>query len=56
VDEGIRGWWCETVSLGAHLSIDLVTKRLQSEGSFALFRLWPHDLSSATVCMYKVIG
>jgi hypothetical protein len=56
VDEGIGGWWCEAVSLGTHLSIDLVTKGLRSVGNFALIGLWPHDLSSATVCMYKVFG
>jgi hypothetical protein len=52
VDEGVGGWWCEAVSLGLHpldSSNDSVRK-------FALFGLWPHDLSSATVCMYKVIG
>jgi hypothetical protein len=52
VDEGIGGWWCEAVSLGLHpldSSSDSVRK-------FALFGLWPHDLSSATVCMYMVIG
>jgi hypothetical protein len=49
VDEGIGGWWCEAVRVGLHpldSSSDSVRK-------FALFGLWPHDSSSATVCMYK---